>query len=421
MSTRSAVRPSTAAGPAALLTALPTALLAAMLTALLTALLIVLAGPPAVGAGPRADAGAVGRAPLADLPPRVVLTDLGFLGEGARAEQVNDRGVVIGTFFRAGSLRAFRWEDGVMAELPGLGGVDTGGTSINGIGQVAGFAQDAGGARRAVVWQPDGTLVDLGVAQSLGGTSSTATGINRRGTVVGTYVTGDEQRAFLWRDGVVADLGDLPPGARSHDRPMLNDRDQVVLEAASTDPPGLRLAFRWEDGVLTPLTVPGSLGGIPEAINRRGQVLGTAIVPDTAVIWDGAEVVARIPTLGGPFILPVAMEEDEVAGFGAAANGELHAFHWQDGVVTDLGTLGGPFSEAVALNGRGQVVGASNLPSTDRHATLWQDGHIVDLGTPGGPFSTAADINRRGQVVGHGLAADGTTHAVLWTVERGRR
>jgi probable HAF family extracellular repeat protein len=84
--------------------------------------------------------------------------------------------------------------------------------------------------------------------------------------------------------------------------------------------------------------------------------------------------------------------------------------------VTDLGTLGGAFSAATAINNRGQVVGRSTLNGeTITRAFLWEDGVMTDLGTLGGTFTTANAINNRGQAVGASeITANAARHAVLF-------
>jgi probable HAF family extracellular repeat protein len=69
--------------------------------------------------------------------------------------------------------------------------------------------------------------------------------------------------------------------------------------------------------------------------------------------------------------------------------------------MIDLGTLGGRSSFAAAVNGRGQVIGDSDTGTGstgtgEGHAFLWQNGSMTDLGTLG--FGT----NFLGQVVGVG-------------------
>ena len=90
------------------------------------------------------------------------------------------------------------------------------------------------------------------------------------------------------------------------------------------------------------------------------------------------------------------------------------AFRWQAGILTKLGTLGGPTSKALAINNAGKIVGWSTKASGTPHAFLWQNGTMTDLGTLGGSTSEATDINKPGQVTGSAATATGQEHAFVW-------
>jgi probable HAF family extracellular repeat protein len=105
----------------------------------------------------------------------------------------------------------------------------------------------------------------------------------------------------------------------------------------------------------------------------------------------------------------------QVAGYTSDASfSPLHAFLWDNGTFTDLGTVGGATSQALGINDTGQVVGLSEISPQNHvyHAFLWDSTNgMQDLGTFGGFSSAATAINNSGQMVGY--VTNG--QAVLWS------
>jgi probable HAF family extracellular repeat protein len=57
--------------------------------------------------------------------------------------------------------------------------------------------------------------------------------------------------------------------------------------------------------------------------------------------------------------------------------------------VTDLGTLGGNFSQAFGMSNSGAVAGSATLANGDMHPFLWVNGTMMDLGLLGGTHGAA--------------------------------
>ncbi|MEU8233041.1 hypothetical protein AB0C12_25975 [Actinoplanes sp. NPDC048967] len=87
--------------------------------------------------------------------------------------------------------------------------------------------------------------------------------------------------------------------------------------------------------------------------------------------------------------------------------------------VTDLGTLGGLSTEVYDLNDKGVAVGRSLTADGELHAFSWRNGKLTDLPTlPGGHYAEAHGINENGTIAGTALNAAGEYRAVTW--HRGR-
>jgi probable HAF family extracellular repeat protein len=162
---------------------------------------------------------------------------------------------------------------------------------------------------------------------------------------------------------------------------------------------------------------PGYSSMIPQGANASGVVVGysnsLSAWGGQALVFQGGQV-TNLGTLGGPYAGASAINNaGQIVGTSyPSADSPPHAFLYQNGKMTDLGTLGGTQIGAFGINDQGQVVGSSSLagPIFVEHAFLYSNGKMTDLGTlPGTTFSEATAINDSSQIVG-----DSGTHAVLW-------
>jgi probable HAF family extracellular repeat protein len=76
-------------------------------------------------------------------------------------------------------------------------------------------------------------------------------------------------------------------------------------------------------------------------------------------------------------------------GWSELAGGDAHAFLYDGSKMVDLGTLGGHNSSALAINDKGEIVGAAETRSGELHAFIYRKGTMTDLGILGGETSRA--------------------------------
>ena len=274
-------------------------------------------------------------------------------------------------------------------------------------------------------------VTDLG---TLGGEMSVACGLNDRGKVVGfSSLANGESHAFLWSDCGMTDLGTLPDLGFSTGRNINNSGQVVGDSTAQFLTPPYHAVFWKRNREIVPLGTLGGAAGFAVDINSRGQVVGAARDGSGqlhAFRWQDG-VMTDLGTLPG-HVLSVARginrrgqavgnsEAVETPSIGlcptnpAPVQAQHRAVLWDDQGMTDLGTLGGVFGLAKGINDRGQVVGSSSLANGEEHAFLWSEGVMTDLGTLGGGYSLANRINNRGRIVGLSKTSDEEVHAVLW-------
>jgi probable HAF family extracellular repeat protein len=170
---------------------------------------------------------------------------------------------------------------------------------------------------------------------------------------------------------------------------------------------------------------PGDPDGAATGINDSGQVIGISGICQNAVgnqsaahalLWqNGAPT--NLGSLGGTaWNTPMAINSrGDIVGFSDltgddnGANPNFHAFLWiQPGPMQDLNTLAGDaISEALGINSQRQVVGTSIDADGNEHAFIWQNGQLTNLNSlvqENSPLylQAAQEINDSGVIVGQG-------------------
>lgn len=246
-----------------------------------------------------------------------------------------------------------------------------------------------------------------------------ASAINARGQLAGYTANA----AALWDGSTLLEYTATAPGSFAL---ALDGLGQMVGgwqgDAHLFSPNGVRSLGRkglWSSGYAIAVNdsgavAGGSYWGVGE--RSRGFVLAKGVlrmIPSFGGDWSGATAINR----SGQVVGSAAMPDDNM--------GELsyRAFIYKDKAMRQLGTLGGKNSDAFDINDAGQVVGTAATAEVDEldnqlyRAYLYSGGRMRDLGTLGGVYSAAYGINNGGLVVGESTidTAEGVeARAFIW-------
>ena len=304
-----------------------------------------------------------------------------------------------------------------------LGGTYGSATALNDRGDVVGYSTigTAGFILHPFLWK-NGVMTDLGLLDSAG-TTGTATAVNDSDEVVGSSDVPGQPRsvfhAFLWKDGHMTDLGTLSGSASTSSyAAAINDRGQVTGLSYTAD--GQPHAFLWQDGHMADLGALGGSGQVTD-INERGQVVGGMTVgTGTHAFLKTRRTVTDLGVLSGDYSVATALNRRGwVVGFSLDNAGYDAAFLWHDGTMSALPNLPGSASEATAINDDGVALGSAIPPSGQFIPVLWYKGSVIDLTTRGiskTGFNAPAvtDINNCDQMVGTQYFTDGVPSPALY-------
>jgi uncharacterized membrane protein len=276
---------------------------------------------------------------------------------------------------------------------------------------------ERGGARSERAF--DFTTIDVP-----GATLTSATGINPRGDIVGSYVdvVNGVQRShgYVLRDGAFTTI-DFP-GAAGTEARGINPSGAIVGDYWLPGEPAVNVHgyLLTNHGEFVPVNYPGHTNTIAQRILPDGTILGCRHDNDMMASMRGVVITGE--------------DASEIDAFGSMNNGATpdgrrivglytnmmagrqEGFLIDDGAFTPLVVPGSLSTAAWDINPAGEIVGAYRNAAGFHGFALREDVY-EPIDVPGATATRAFGINPRGNVVGT-YVAGGRTHGFLASLTR---
>lgn len=259
-------------------------------------------------------------------------------------------------------------------------------------------ATEANALRLTELPRVDGQVVD-------------ARALSNNGVVVGS-TNGSQAHPFRYENGIAVRLAD--PAGTTFGRALAVNSSGYAGGFANSS------GLIWSpSGVMTKLGTLGGTSAQVQLVNAAGHFVGVSTRANGttgAFLYRGdpALTMVDLGTLG-PNMQPKGINaSDQIVGTFYSASNVARAFIYSNGVLTNLGTLGGSESYGVGITDAGVVGGVSRNAADFFHAFVRDSAGLVDLGALGGYASYIDLVSPAGPMAGHAYMNDQSVRTFVY-------
>ncbi len=287
------------------------------------------------------------------------ITNLGDLGGNESiGTGVNDYGhCSVTARLPSVALQAAKFDPAnpMLQSLPTLGGFNSTTADINLAGQIVGQATLPSNQQHATLWNPGAAPVNL---NPFGGNFSEANAISDHGHVTGFGIVPGGSHAFLWTaTGGSVDLGTL--GGNLSFGNGVNILGHVAGQSTLANG-GYRAFYCPNPGGMVDISPAGTIWSRADAINRTNTIVGEYSAPNIrrGFMWKPATGAVDISQQNS--VAPLAINDNDVVVGEMSTPGSIyrHAFHFENGVLTDL-------NDMIPPNSGWELVTARSISNTN--------------------------------------------------------